>query len=148
MPTVNRSALVPYSAQKMYDLVNDVLAYPQFLPGCSESRIDEQGENTMIASLKVSKAGVQQWFTTKNQLKTGKHILMELKDGPFSKLFGGWVFTELDEHACKIELNLEFEFSNRVIELAFGKVFSNIANNMVKAFTERAKDVYCDWSTN
>lgn len=144
MPNVNRSALVPYSADQMYTLVNDVEQYAAFLPGCEDAKILHQDEHSMEASLLISKAGVKQWFTTSNQLKQGKHILMNLKDGPFKKLFGGWVFTELDTHACKIELNLEFEFSNRVVELAFGKIFSGIANNMVKAFTDRAKEVYRD----
>ncbi|XOV77425.1 MAG: type II toxin-antitoxin system RatA family toxin [Aestuariibacter sp.] len=144
MPSVNRSALVPFSAEKMFHLVNDVAQYPAFLPGCEDVKILHQQDTSMEASLLISKAGVRQWFTTKNQLKPGKHIIMNLKDGPFKKLFGGWVFTELDTDACKIELNLEFEFSNRIVEMAFGKVFSSLANNMVKAFTNRAKDIYSD----
>ncbi len=144
MPSVNRSALVPYSADNMYSLVNDVASYPEFIPGCAESKILEQSPGAMVAALMISKGGIRQWFTTSNQLLPGKHILMELKDGPFSKLFGGWVFTELDEHACKIELNLEFEFSSRLVEKAFGKIFSSLANNMVQAFTERAKEIYRD----
>lgn len=144
MPSVHRSALVPFSAQKMFDLVNDVEQYATFLPGCEDAKILHQDHESMEASLLISKAGVRQWFTTQNQLKSGKHILMTLKDGPFKKLFGGWVFTELDAEACKIELNLEFEFSSKMIELAFGKIFSSLANNMVKAFTERAKEIYRD----
>ncbi len=33
MPQISRTALVPYSAEQMYQLVNDVQSYPQFLPG-------------------------------------------------------------------------------------------------------------------
>ncbi|MCC2607345.1 type II toxin-antitoxin system RatA family toxin [Planctobacterium marinum] len=142
MPAVNRSALVPYSAAKMYDLVNDVTQYPQFLPGCEDARILEQEEQLMVASLLVSKAGVKQWFTTRNELTKDSAISMNLQDGPFKQLTGGWRFTELAENACKIELELEFEFSNSLAQLAFGKVFSTLANNMVKAFTERAKEIY------
>ena len=144
MPAVHRSALVPFSAAKMFNLVNDVSQYPQFLPGCEAARVVEQQESLMIASLLVSKAGVRQWFTTRNELVSNAAITMNLQEGPFKKLSGGWRFIELEENACKIELDLDFEFTNSLAQLAFGKVFSSLANNMVKAFTERAKEVYRD----
>ena len=142
MPSVHRSALVPYSAAKMFNLVNDVINYPRFLPGCSDAKILESDSNSMLASLLVTKGGMKQWFTTKNQLIRDSAIAMELQDGPFKKLIGGWTFSELSEDACKIELNLDFEFTSSLAQAAFGKVFSSLANGMVKAFTDRAKEVY------
>ncbi len=142
MPSIQRSALVSFSAQSMFDLVNDVSAYPQFLPGCADSKVLSSTEGEMKASLLVSKAGIKQWFTTHNVLTPGQRIEMRLVDGPFSALSGGWTFSALAENACKIELNLNFEFSNKLAEMAFGKVFSQLTASMVNAFTERAKQVY------
>lgn len=142
MPQVRRSALVSFSAKQMYDLVNDVDSYPEFLPGCSGSKILEQSTDAMKASVDVSKAGISKTFTTLNRLTQDTVILMELVDGPFKSLKGGWYFTVLDDSACKVELKLDFEFSSKLIELAFGKVFSELTNNMVSAFTQRAKQVY------
>ena len=142
MPSVHRSALVPYSATKMFNLVNDVVSYPKFLPGCSEAKILNSDSESMMASLLITKAGVKQWFTTHNKLVSGKSIAMDLQDGPFKKLVGGWTFSELSEDACKIELNLDFEFTSSLAQVAFGKAFSSLANGMVKAFTDRAKEVY------
>lgn len=142
MPSVQRSALVAFSAESMYRLVNDVEAYPDFLPGCAQSRIYEQSESKMRASLLIAKAGVKQWFTTENTLDEPQRIDMQLVDGPFSHLSGGWQFTALSDSACKIELNLQFEFSSRLAQAAFGKAFNVIAANMVDAFTRRAKEVY------
>ncbi|BCL70803.1 Putative oligoketide cyclase/lipid transport protein [Vibrio nigripulchritudo MADA3029] len=142
MPQVTRSALVPFSAEQMFNLVNDVASYPNFLPGCSGSRIIENSETAMVASVDVSKAGISKTFTTSNQLETGRKILMQLVDGPFKHLHGGWEFTPLDETACKVELKLEFEFTSKLVEMAFGKVFNELTNNMVNAFTQRAKQVY------
>ncbi|WED21311.1 SRPBCC family protein [Vibrio sp. JC009] len=142
MPQVRRSALVSFSAEQMYDLVNDVSRYPEFLPGCSGSKIIESDPEKMVASVDVSKAGIRKTFTTSNTLVSGKEIMMELVDGPFKSLKGGWYFTELDEQACKVELKLDFEFSSKLVEVAFGKVFSELTNNMVSAFTKRAKQVY------
>jgi ribosome-associated toxin RatA of RatAB toxin-antitoxin module len=90
----------------------------------------------------VAKAGIKQWFTTHNELEPGKRIDMQLVDGPFRYLTGGWTFSALSDEACKIELNLEFEFTNKLVEMAFGKIFNNLAANMVVAFTERARSVY------
>jgi ribosome-associated toxin RatA of RatAB toxin-antitoxin module len=142
MKQVCRSALVSFSAQQMYDLVNDVARYPEFLPGCSGSRVLEVADGKMVASVDVSKIGVSKTFTTANTLTPAVSILMNLVDGPFKTLTGGWYFIPLDEQACKVELKLEFDFSSKMVELAFGKVFSELTSNMVNAFTQRAKQVY------
>ena len=142
MPQVSRSALVPFSAKQMYDLVNDVASYPQFLPGCSGSKVIEQSEHAMVASVDVAKAGIKKTFTTKNTLVDSEVIGMNLVDGPFKSLTGGWHFMALDETACKVELKLDFEFSNALVAMAFGKVFQELTNNMVNSFTQRAKQVY------
>ena len=142
MKQVTRSALVSFSAEQMFDLVNDVERYPEFLPGCSGARVHESSDRVMTASVDVSKAGISKTFTTENELSPGTAILMTLVDGPFKTLKGGWFFTPLDEQACKVELKLEFEFSSKMIEMAFGKVFNELTSNMVNAFTKRAKQVY------
>lgn len=142
MKQVSRSALVSFSAEQMFELVNDVARYPEFLPGCSGSRVIESSNEAMVASVDVSKAGISKTFTTSNELVNGEAIVMNLVDGPFKTLKGGWFFTALDEQACKVELKLEFEFSSKMIEMAFGKVFNELTNNMVNAFTQRAKQVY------
>lgn len=142
MPSISRSALVMYSVDQMFQLINDVLAYPQFLPDCSNSKIIAENENSVTASLLVSKAGLKKWFTTKNTLISNQQVQLELVDGPFNKLQGRWLLTPLSEEACKVSLELEYEFSNKMFDLAFGRVFNHLTNNMVQAFTQRAKNVY------
>ncbi len=100
----------------------------------------------MTAAVDVSKAGISKTFTTRNQLTSNQSILMNLVDGPFKKLIGGWKFTPLSREACRIEFHLDFEFTNKLIELAFGRVFKELAANMVellrfvrKRFTVRVK---------
>ncbi len=142
MAQVSRSALLMYSAEEMYQLVNDVTAYPEFLPGCVDANILAANENTMRASVKVSKAGISQTFTTENVLVNGQSILMNLVDGPFKHLTGGWTFTKLDEQACKVNLDLDFEFNSSLVEIAFGRIFNELVGSMVKSFSSRAKVVY------
>ncbi|MET1219909.1 MAG: type II toxin-antitoxin system RatA family toxin [Glaciecola sp.] len=140
MAEVKKSALVPYSAKMMYDLVNDVNKYPEFLPGCVGSDVLEHSDTHMLAALHIAKAGIRHTFTTRNTLIENNRIQMSLADGPFKHLSGGWTFTELDEYACKIELHLQFEFTSRIVALAFGKIFNTLANSMVDAFIQRAKE--------
>ncbi|MFI8416666.1 type II toxin-antitoxin system RatA family toxin [Serratia sp. NPDC078593] len=142
MPQISRSALVPFSAAQMYQLVNDVHSYPDFLPGCTGSRVINATDNEMTAAVDVAKAGISKTFTTRNTLQDNQSINMQLVDGPFRTLMGGWQFTPLSPEACKVELHLDFEFTNKLIELAFGKVFKELAGSMVQAFTQRAKEVY------
>jgi len=142
MPTISRSALVMYSVDQMYHLINDVLTYPKFLPDCSDSKIITQSDNSVTAALLVSKGGLTKWFTTKNTLVSHQKIQLDLVDGPFKTLKGSWDLTPLSEEACKVSLELDYEFSNKMFDLAFGRVFNHLTNNMVQAFTQRAKDVY------
>lgn len=142
MTLVQKSALVKYSAQQMYDLVNDIEAYPQFLPWCSGSRILKREDDVIEAELMISKGGFNKSFSTRNSLNKAESITVALLDGPFSHLEGVWNFLPLREDASKISLDLEFEMSGVLANLAFGAVFNQICNTMVTSFTERAKAVY------
>ena len=142
MPTIERSALVPYSDSQMYALVDDIARYPEFVPGCRAATVIEQGANFKVARLDISKAGVGKSFTTRNDLQPPSCIEMQLVDGPFKYLRGGWQFHALDQHACKIVLKLDFEFSNKLLSMAFGSIFNELQGRMVDAFVQRARQVY------
>ncbi len=142
MTRVEKSALVKFSAQQMFDLVNDIEAYPKFLPWCSGSRIIKRDGNLIEAELSISKGGFQKNFSTRNQLEYGSKMTVSLLDGPFSHLTGEWNFLVLRDDASKISLDLEFELSGKLASLAFGAVFNQICNTMVSSFTQRAKEVY------
>jgi len=142
MPTISRSALVMYSVDQMYQLINDIPAYPKFLPDCNDSKVIEQDEQSVTAALLVSKGGLSKWFTTRNTLISNEKIHLSLVDGPFKKLEGYWLLTPLSDEACKVSLELEYEFSNKLVSLAFGKVFGHFSNSLVQVFTQRAKEIY------
>jgi ribosome-associated toxin RatA of RatAB toxin-antitoxin module len=142
LTTVAKSALVHHSAAQMYSLVNDVERYPEFLPWCSDGRLISSSDDLLCGEIEVSRAGIRQRFTTCNRLETNRRIDICLKQGPFKRLDGYWLFTELKEDACKVELVLNFEFSGVLINKAFGKVFNQIAISLVDAFCKRAGELY------
>lgn len=139
---IQRSALLPYPARALYDLVNDVASYPQFLPWCSAAEVLESNDHLMRATLKVGRAGISQQFTTRNALVLGESITMKLEQGPFSALHGVWQFQALSDRACKITLDLSFEYSGALVKATLGPLFNQAATTMVDAFCQRAKQLY------
>lgn len=139
---VSRSALVTYSAQQMYDLVNDIEAYPQFMDGCTGARILAKGDDWVEAELVLSKAGITQAFTTRNQLQPPLLMTLALKDGPFKALNGAWRFQPLSDSACKVTFELTFELQNPLLGMAIGKLFETMAGKQVDAICARAKQLY------
>ncbi len=142
MTAISKSALVHYTPAEMYALVIDIEAYPQFLPWCSGSAILSQDEDEVRARVELSKGGVEKTFTTSNRHQQDKMIEMRLVEGPFRHLEGFWRFDPLGDGACKVSLDLEFEFASRMLGLVVGPVFSQIANTLVDSFQKRAVDVY------
>ena len=139
---VQKSALVKYSAQQMFDLVDDIESYPQFLPWCSGSRVLRREDDIVDGEIQISKAGFNRSFSTRNRLDRGGKNYLSLLEGPFSSLEGVWSFMPLREDASKISLDLEFEVAGKLASLAFGPVFNQICNTMVSSFTQRAKAIY------
>ena len=142
MAVVHKSVFLGYSAQQMFELVAAIEDYPKFLPWCGGVEIREKGDNTVTASLGIHYHGVRQHFTTSNVNTPYTTIKMQLVDGPFKALDGVWTFKPLREDACKIELDLHYEFSSMILEQLIGPVFGMIANSMVDSFCKRAETVY------
>ena len=143
MSHIQRSALVHYSPAEMYRLVNDVADYATFLPWCRSSSVKSESETEMIASVEIAKGVLNKTFTTHNKLYKDYRIELELVDGPFKKLQGFWQFDPLKtENACKVNLDLEFEFDNAMMSIAAKPIFTQIANSLVDAFCKRAVEVY------
>jgi ribosome-associated toxin RatA of RatAB toxin-antitoxin module len=140
---IKRSALVNYSAAEMYELVNDVASYGKFLPWCRSSSVLDETDTEMRASIEIAKGVLNKKFTTRNRLTKNSRIDMELVDGPFKKLRGFWLFEPLKTAgACKVNLELEFEFDNAMMSIAAKPIFTQIANSLVDAFCKRATEVY------
>ena len=142
MNTVQRSALVMHSDRLMYDLVNDVASYPLFMEGCQAAEVFEHSDQQMVARLDLKKGGVKTSFMTRNRLQAPSTIEMNLEDGPFKRLKGVWTFTSLTPQACKVSLDLEFEFNNMAVGLAASKLFSTMANELVDSLCRRADQIY------
>ncbi len=142
MKRIERSALVMYSCQQMFDVVNDVASYPEFVPGCAGAEIISATAKDMVARLDLNKAGLKQSFVTRNELDCPHSIRLALEDGPFKMLRGEWLFQALSDSACKVIFWLEFEFSNALLTKTAGKVFEKVASEQVDTMCSRASQKY------
>ena len=142
MTTVHRSALLLYPASDIYTLVSDIESYPEFLPWCRSSRILSRDGDELQARLEMLKGGVHKFFTTRNRAEKNQLIEICLLEGPFRRLEGAWRFQPLRHDACKVSLDMDFEFASSVLRAVIGPVFKQIANSLVDAFCQRAAEIY------
>lgn len=141
MPEIKQISIVPFTQSQMYDLVNDVAEYPNFLPGCSKVDILNKSQEQIEATVHIAKGSISQSFTTLNKLSKPEYIKMRLVAGPFKHLEGIWKFEPLGDKT-KVSLSMNFEFANKLLSMAVGPIFSNMAQSMVQAFAKRAHEVF------
>jgi len=142
MHHISKSAIVPYTPQQMFELVNNIDDYSQFLNWCDSSSILNQSDNQITASVQINQGGLKQSFSTLNTLTPYTSIEMQLLDGPFDELSGEWRFETLGENASKVHLTLQFKFKSMLIDMALSPIFKSIANSQLDAFVARAKYIY------
>jgi ribosome-associated toxin RatA of RatAB toxin-antitoxin module len=142
LPIVERSALVTFSPAQMYALVNDVARYPEFLPWCASARVEEVSPTERLAAVKAAKGMVRMQFTTRNTLRPDAEILMQLAEGPFSRLTGRWNFDAVGERGSRVLFRVDFEFKSRMMAAAFNPMFQSVCDSIVDAFVLRAQRIY------
>lgn len=126
----------------MFAIVDDVDAYPQFLPWCSKAEVHSRSDTDVEASMRLQKGSIRKDFRTHAKLRAPESIDLSLVDGPFRHLEGGWRFEQLGESGCRVSLDMEFELENRVTDILIGPFFEKVCNALVDAFTRRAAEIY------
>lgn len=137
---VARSALVPFRAARMFDLVNDVARYPERFNWCTAAEVIDSGEDFQLARLTLKLAGMSTTFATRNTLDRPHRIGLALAEGPFRSLGGSWQFLDLDDSGSKVSLNLDFEFATGLLGMALRQGFSRLADRLVDDFVQCAFD--------
>ena len=138
MSSFNKQLTVPYTAEQIYDLVNDINAYPKFIPLCISSEVHEEQDHKLRVTIKIVKDKLGFGFSTINTMEKGRSISINLENGPFKALKGVWRFTPLGTHECIISLHFDFEFSNKLLDVALGGLFKQLCDSMVESFRKQA----------
>ena len=142
MTSIQRSALLPYPVARVYALVNDIEAYPEYMDGCVGAEVLRLEPGVMEARLCLARAGIRQCFSTRNLLRENEEIELRLLEGPFENFSGRWQFKQLGEVACKVSLQLDFSLNSSVLGAAAARLFDEVSNNMVDAIERRARQLY------
>lgn len=142
MAEVKKQVLIEFTPEQMFALVDRCEDYPQFLPWCGGGEISARTDTLTVATLHINYHGIKAHFSTDNTKLPPREMHIRLKEGPFSHLEGCWRFTPLGDTACKVEFNLHYEFSSKLLEKALGPVFNHIASTFVESFIKRAQQVY------
>jgi ribosome-associated toxin RatA of RatAB toxin-antitoxin module len=142
MTVLHRTALVSYRPEQMFALVNKIEHYPEFLPWCHNTSVTSRTESEVIATIEVSAKGIHKQFTTRNVLVPAKRMEMHLVEGPFREFLATWQFEPVGDAGCKVTLDMSFEFSNKIMSMLLGSVFSRAVSSMIDAFTKRAAEIY------
>lgn len=135
---VKNNVILPYSADKIYNLVADIANYSKYLPWCTSTTVKEQTDNQIIGTIYIEYFKLKTQFTTKNTNTPFSKIEMDLVDGPFKEFKGVWNFISLGENGCKAEFMLNYKFSNTLLEKILGPVFGHISKNIVACFIKQA----------
>ena len=141
MREMTRTSLVARPPAVLYQLVDDIERYPEFVPGCTSAQVLERSEYEVVARLAVRRGPLQTHFTTRNRLDPGHSVHMELVEGPFKVLAGQWSFTPVASNGCRIELQLRFQFSNVLKSVLFDTLFEETQSELVRAFVARAQSL-------
>ena len=140
MPTFDTTRRVTFTADQMFAVVADVERYPEFVPWCTAARVDTRKENEVVATLNIKRGPLKAEFTTRNLLEPDRRVLMQFVSGPFRVLEGLWTLTPLGDLGCRVELEMRFEFANRVTGTLFESLFEDTAGSLVDAFVKRARE--------
>ena len=146
MPEHKENRVVVYSAKQMYDLVADVESYPEFLPWCAAARINsvisDSPKEVISADLVISFKVFRERFCSEVKLNQNElSIQTKYLDGPFKYMNSTWNFNDCPE-GCIVNFFVDFEFKNKILQSIIGIVFKEAMQRVVRAFEERAKELY------
>jgi coenzyme Q-binding protein COQ10 len=142
MPTHAEKRLLPYTPEKLYNLVSDVEKYPDFLPWCIALRVRSREVKIINADMIIGFKVFREKFSTRVTLNPPRRIDVEYLDGPFKYLNNHWIFKPIDDGACEIDFYVDFEFKSILLQKAIGAVFNEAVQKMINAFEARAHRIY------
>jgi coenzyme Q-binding protein COQ10 len=138
MHCFEETKVLQVSAERMYNLVMDIEAYPAFVPWVSAAEILTHDEHELTAEVTVDLAGVKHKFQTVDRFQANKLIEIRLLSGPFRFLESVWTFQALGPSRCEVHFSIEFEFKSTMLDLVASPIFGVACKTMVKTFEKRA----------
>ena len=138
MKSIHKEEDINIDIETIFNLINDIESYPNYLPWCTKTEVKEESADTIIGKIFISKSFINWNFSTKNTIKKNELISLELVDGPFENLTGKWTFSSINKFNTKVSLDIDYKFKSSIIELSIEPIFSSIMNSILKSFVQEA----------
>jgi ribosome-associated toxin RatA of RatAB toxin-antitoxin module len=139
MREIKHSALISRPPRAVFEIINDIEKYPEFLPWCTHAKVQSRSDREIVATVGVRKGPLQGEFTTRNELEPDSRITMRLVSGPFRTLEGEWLLTPIGDDGCRVELTMKFAFRNPLSAMLFEQKFAETMASLIDAFVSRAR---------
>ncbi|KDR83781.1 hypothetical protein GALMADRAFT_236144 [Galerina marginata CBS 339.88] len=167
--TYNEEKLFPYNEEELYAVVADVASYPQFIPFCVGSRIDNSAFRQAMKDKTVSEAELTVGFLSFKESYVSTVTCIPFKSVQaqassstplFKTLSTTWKFQRTasrlslstnsiagrnpDSHSgpTLVTFDLTYEFANPIHAGISATFFGQVSKLMVKAFEDRCSTVY------
>ena len=138
MKNIHKEEDINIDIDTIFNLINDIKSYPNYLPWCTKSEVEEESADIIIGRIFISKSFISWNFSTKNIIKKNESISLELVDGPFESLTGKWLFSSINQFNTRVSLDIDYKFKSSIIELSIEPIFSSIMNSILKSFVQEA----------
>ena len=140
MPSFRKSVIVAHPAEVLFELVDRFEAYPEFLPGVKSAAVLSRDDRETRGRLGIDYKGFTSDIATVNRKVPGRSITLELLDGPFEHFEGLWTFKPLGEGGCRVELQVDYRFAGRAMQLLLTPIFGRVVQTVVDRFVARADE--------
>lgn len=148
MPSFRERKTLPCPLGTVFDLVQDVERYPEFLPWCRAVRIlSREAGGAFTAEMIVHFNGFSESYVSRvcpTPPQNGRAAIdVSLVRGPFKHLTNAWQFDAVDDLHTAVECFVDFQFSSKILDKLIGGMFEKVSRKMVDAFEARANTLYC-----
>jgi len=141
MPRFECERQLPFPRDTVFDLVADVEAYPEFLPGWRDARIVHRDAADLLVEQEL---GVRAWswrFRTRARLERPERILITTHEHPFARLHQEWTFTASPGGGTRVSLEVDYALQVGLLRHLVTQFFDEGFRRTLGAFEQRAHEV-------
>ncbi len=134
--------ILPYSAEKLFDLVADIEHYPDFLPGWKSVSVKKSYQNRLYVEQEFGFPLFSFKGHSVAELDRPHHLLIVVEDGPFRHLEIDWYFHSISSSVVRVSLSMKTD-ANSGLQLSLLQQFLNYSTgSLLEYFERRAKNIF------
>ncbi len=140
MPRYRETRVLPYSTERLFDLIADVERYPEFLPWWHAVRVRRRDGNTEHVDQVVGPAIARFRFASTTVLERPDHIKTTSNERPFRRLEIDWTFAPAPGGGCAANFAVDYELRSGALQKLTAVIFDAAVRRVVTAFEQRAQE--------